>query len=108
MQFAAKKISRFTAKPECQDWRAANRLAKYLKDSRRVVTEYKFQKLPEKGAIWLDTDFAGHKSERRSTSGGVQMFGSHCVKTCSQTQEIVAWSSGEPEFYGIVEAATMA
>ena len=35
------------------------------------------------------------------------MFGGHCVKTYSQTQETIALSSGESEFYGIVKAATM-
>ncbi len=35
------------------------------------------------------------------------MFGSHCLKTYSHTQETVALSSGESEFYGIVKAATM-
>ncbi len=35
------------------------------------------------------------------------MIGNHCIKTYSQTQETVALSSGELEFYGIVKAATM-
>ncbi len=35
------------------------------------------------------------------------MFGSHCLKTHSQTQETIALSSGESEFYGIAKAATM-
>ncbi len=35
------------------------------------------------------------------------MFGSHCLMTYSQTQEKIALSSGELEFYGIVKAATM-
>ena len=35
------------------------------------------------------------------------MFGSHCIKTYSQTQETIALSSGESEFYGIVKAAAM-
>jgi hypothetical protein len=35
------------------------------------------------------------------------MFGSHCLKTYSQTQETIAVSSGESEFYDIVKAATM-
>ncbi len=35
------------------------------------------------------------------------MFGNHCIKTCSQTQETIALSSGESEFYAIVKAATM-
>ena len=35
------------------------------------------------------------------------MFGNHCIKTYSQTQETIALSSGESEFYGIVKAAAM-
>ncbi len=35
------------------------------------------------------------------------MFGSHCIKTYSQTQETIALSSGESEFYGIVKPAAM-
>ncbi len=35
------------------------------------------------------------------------MFGKHCVKTHSQTEETVAVSSGESDFNGIVKAATM-
>ncbi len=35
------------------------------------------------------------------------MFGKRCIKTHSQTQETVALSSGESEFYGIAKAATM-
>ncbi len=38
-QYAAKDISRFTSKPEEQDWRAAERLARHFKDHRRVVLE---------------------------------------------------------------------
>ena len=41
MQYAAKEISRFMSKPEEQDWRVAKRLARYLKDHKRVVLEYK-------------------------------------------------------------------
>ncbi len=35
------------------------------------------------------------------------MFGSHCIKTYSQTQETIALSSGESEFYGLVKAPAM-
>ena len=107
MQFAAKEISRFMSMPEEQDWRSAKRLARYLKDSKRMVIEYKFQKLPEKVVVRSDTDFVGCSLTRRSASGGVVMFGSHCIKTYSQTQETIALSSGESEFYGIVKAAAM-
>ena len=34
------------------------------------------------------------------------MIGSHCIKTYSSTQDIIALSSGEAEFYGIVKAGS--
>ena len=71
------------------------RKTRYLKDNKRVVIECKFQRMPEKVVVWSDTDFAGCKRTRRSTSGGVVMLGGHCVKTYSQTQETIALSSGE-------------
>ena len=35
------------------------------------------------------------------------MFGNHCIKTYSQTQETIALSSGESQFHVTVKAATM-
>ncbi len=57
--------------------------------------------------VWSDTDFAVCARTRKSMSGGAVVFGSHCLKTYSQTQEAIALSSGESEFRGIVKAATM-
>ncbi len=37
----------------------------------------------------------------------VVMFGSHCIKTHSQTQETIALSFGESGFYGVVKAAAI-
>ena len=34
------------------------------------------------------------------------MLGSHCLKTWSKTQAVIAKSSGEAELYGVVRAAT--
>ncbi len=107
VQLAAKEVSRFMSKPEAQDWSSAKHLARYLKDNRSVVIVYKHQKLSEKTTVWSDADFAGCGGTRRSTSGGVVVFGEHCVKTYSQTRETVGLFSGESEFYGIVKAGTM-
>ena len=35
------------------------------------------------------------------------MLGTHCVKTWSSTQAIIATSSGEAEYYGVVKAASV-
>ncbi len=107
MQYAAKEISRFTSKPEEQDWKAAKSLARSLKHHRMVMLEHKYKELPSKVVVWWDADFAGCGRTRRSASGGVVMLGSRCLKTHSQTQETIGLCSGESEFYGIAKAATM-
>ena len=63
--------------------------------------------LAERVTVWSDAKFAGHRRTRRLTSGGVVLFGKHCIKPYSQTQETVALSSPESEFYGIAKATTM-
>ena len=76
-------------------------------DYRGAVLEYKYQELPKKVVIWSDTGLTGCGRTRKSTSGGVVIFGSHCLKTYSQTQETIALSSGESEFYRIIKVASM-
>ena len=101
MQFAAKQISRFMSSPEPCDWRSTKRLARYLKDHRRVIVDCKYQETPKEVVVRSDTDFAGCGRAKKSTSGGVVMFGGHCLKTYSQTQETIALSSGSQSFSGL-------
>ena len=35
------------------------------------------------------------------------MIGNHCIKTWSSTQQVIAMSSGEAEYYGIVKGASI-
>ncbi len=67
MQFAAKEISRFVSKPEEQGGKSAKRLARYLKDNKKIMIEHNFQRLPKKWGV-SDTEFARRKRTRRSTS----------------------------------------
>ena len=45
---------------------------------------------------------------RKSTSGGVIMLGKHLIKSWSSTQDGIALSSGEAEYYGLVKGASVA
>ena len=74
----------------------------------RVVTRYDYQAMPETVDVMVDTDFAGCLTTRKSTSGGIVKIGDHCLKTWSSNQAVIALSSGEAEFYGIVKGATQA
>ncbi len=62
--------------------------------------------LPEIVVVWSDTDFAGCRNTRRSTSGGVVTCGPHGLKAYSSTQDVIAVSSGGADFCGIVRAGS--
>ena len=55
--------------------------------------------------IYTDSDWAGCKRTRRSTTGGCALFNGCLVKSWSTTQALIALSSGEAELYGVVRAS---
>ena len=57
------------------------------------------------GIAFSDTDFAGCRVSRKSTSGGCLLINGHLVKHWSSTQKVIALSSGEAELAGVVKAA---
>ena len=56
--------------------------------------------------MFTDTDFAGCRASRRSTSGGCALRGTHLLKHWSLTQKVVTLSSGEAELAGVVRGAS--
>ena len=105
--FAVKELSRRMSEPTEADWEALKKLGRYLVDKSRCIIRFPYQDEVKVLTTWSDTDFAGCKRTRRSTSGGVAQIGEHCVKTWSQTQAVVAMSSGEAEYYGMVRASSV-
>ena len=59
-------------------------------------------------SLWTDTDYAGCRETRKSTSGGLVQYGNHMLKFWSSTQKVIALSSGEAEYYGIVRGSAEA
>ena len=58
--------------------------------------------------MFVDTDFGGCLTTRRSTSGKMAMKGLHPIKHWSTTQTTIALSSGEAELGGIYRGASNA
>ena len=52
--------------------------------------------------LYTDSDWAGCRKTRKSTSGGVLKVGRHVVKSWSRTQKAVTLSSGEAEVIAVV------
>ena len=51
----------------------------------------------------MDTDFARRRRTRKSTSGGYTTRGTHLIKSWATTQTVIAMSSGEAEYCGVVK-----
>ena len=107
IQFAAKEVSRGMAKPTPADFIKLKRLARYIKQNPRAVFKYRFQDKFDNINVYTDTDWAGCVKTRRSTQGGLAIFGGHCVKSWSTTQAFIALSSGEAEYYGVVKGSSV-
>ena len=103
IQFAAKEICRWMAKPTTGGVLAVKRLVRFLEGHRRLVFRYPWQ-AAGRVDVYSDTDWAGCPKTRKSTSGGCLMLGSHLLKSWSCTQGQISLSSGEAEFYGVVRA----
>ena len=70
VQYSVTELSRFMAIPRTCDWTNVKRLAGYLLGTPRTVLVYGYQQKQQFLETWTDTDFAGCRSERKSTSGG--------------------------------------
>ena len=85
------------------DWKRVKKLARYLKQYPRMMTHFNFQELVEEIVVHVDSDYAGCKTSRKSSCGGIVMSGKHVIKHWASTQVLVALSSGEAEFYALVK-----
>jgi hypothetical protein len=105
--FSAKELSRSMATPTELAMTKLKRLGRYLQDHKRYVKKYRYQCNPKQLTIYSDTDWAGCRTTRKSTSGGIAMFGTHILKSYSSTQGVIALSSGEAEYYGLTKASSV-
>jgi hypothetical protein len=105
--FAVKELSRRMSSPDKRDWQSLKRLGRYLLKRERAVISFCYQSYPECWSVWVDSDWAGCHRTRKSTSGGVIMSGSHMLKSWSTTQQVIALSSGEAEYYSMVRGGSM-
>ena len=105
LAYPAKELCRRMKEPVKGDLRALRRIAQYLADSPRLVYQFAWQDAADL-QVYTDTDFAGCRVSRRSTSGGCALRGTHLVKHWSVTQKVVTLSSGEAELAGVVRGAS--
>ena len=103
ISYSSKELCREFAQPNKKSYERLKRVGRYLVGVPRLQYTFGFSETgpAEYIEIYSDTDFAGCKESRRSTSGGVVTINGHCVKHWSKTQSTVSLSSGEAELHGI-------
>ncbi|XP_047945657.1 secreted RxLR effector protein 161-like [Salvia hispanica] len=105
ISFAVGLVSRFLDKPKQVHWDAAIRILQYIKKS------------PGKGLLfkknghlniegYSDADYAGSKSDRKSTSGYCTYLGGNLITWRSKKQHTVARSSAEAEYRAMAHTVT--
>ena len=98
LMFSTKELCREFSRPSRGSFIKLRRVVNYLVGASRLVWTYAWCTDDcNKLHAYSDTDFAGCRRTRRSTSGGAIMRGNHCVKTYSSTQSTIALSSAEAE-----------
>lgn len=102
--FATSVASRFSKNPSHQHTEAVETILRYLKGSRDCGITYGGQdKLLIEG--YSDSDWAGDKESKKSTSGYIFMLNGGPVSWCSKRQSTKALSSTEAKYIALTLAA---
>ena len=107
--FTTKELCRSMAKPTVLDVKAVTRLIRFLKGLPRMVQRIPFMDRPPTVVeAYVDSDWAGCRRSRKSTSGGILYLGGVAVRAWSTNQNVIALSSGEAEYYAALKGASFA
>ena len=77
-------------------------IGRYLRAKPRLVQHFVLQQEPTNLLVYVDTDHAGCIRTRKSTTGVVIMLGCCLLLSLCRGQALIALSSGEAEYYGLV------
>jgi hypothetical protein len=105
IQHAVRGICRGMARPSKKGQERLRKLARYLVGVPEVVIVFESDGREPIVEIYTDSDWAKCRETRRSTSGGILLFGGSPVKTWSRQQGSVSLSSGEAEYYAMISGA---
>ena len=103
VRYAVKNLSGNMARPRIRDSRKLIRFGKYFLGAQRYIYRFDYQGPVHAVVVWTVTDYAGCRDTHKKTSGGVIQIGSHTIRRWSNTQKVIALSSGEAEYYGIAK-----
>ena len=99
-------MSQFMAQPRKGDEILLKRVIRYLKKFPVVESRMLWQRRPDHMTVNIDSDWAGDRTSRKSTSGGTIRNGQHLIQHWSKLQSTIALSSGEAELNAAVKGTS--
>ena len=108
IQYSVKEVCKSMSNPTTACWQKLTRIGRYLVAHPRMRTLFDFVKGDIRPSLLgcSDSDWAGDKATRKSTSAGVICVGNHWLKSWAKHQKIIALSSGEAELYAAVKTSS--
>ena len=108
LMLSSKEACRSMATPTTAAMKRVKHIGIYLRRVPRVRQFFAMQEMPTVLEAITDSDWAGCRRTRKSTSGGLIRFGSHVVRAWSSTQSVISLSSGEAEYYAALKGMSVA
>ncbi|KAM6563895.1 hypothetical protein CsatB_023893 [Cannabis sativa] len=102
--YAMSVLSKYMANPGKVHWLAMKWVFRYLLGTTKVGLIYNRQKANTIIEGYSDSDYAGDRDNRRSTSAYFFLIGGNCVSWKVQLQPVVALSTTEAEYVATTEA----
>ncbi|GAB2278532.1 hypothetical protein Dimus_039298 [Dionaea muscipula] len=104
LSFSISLLSRYMSNPGPDHWNALKWLLRYLNSSISVGLNFGKWTNTLDLATFVDSDFAGDRDSRKSTTSYCVTLAGNCISWKSQLQPIVALSTTESEYIAITEA----
>ncbi|CAB1104504.1 unnamed protein product [Ectocarpus sp. CCAP 1310/34] len=96
---AVRTVARHSHEPKKSDWKAAQKILSYLKETAHLTLKYKQDTTVDVGTlVYVDADFASKATDRRSVSGALVLVAGCLVSWFSWTQKCVSLSTSEAEY----------
>ena len=99
MTFIVNELCQKMSSPNQQSLAKLKRLARCLKRERQWGQVFEYRIMAEQLTAFTDSDWAGCKETRKSSSTGAMMLGRHTLKAYTRKQKVIAKSSAQAELY---------
>ena len=105
ISYAVGRVAQFCSNPNTQHWNAVKRIMRYLKGTVSLGLMYKRVSNDNNNCVgYSDADWAGDRSDRKSTSGYCFALNGSVISWRSRKQSCVALSTSEAEYVALASA----